>query len=608
MPHLALIRDPRPTRRTAFRAAVLRRFATEPELVVSERTVGDAWLGWAAGEHVAVSWHDPPDAGGTEARGRATEPGLGGTLLLGRAFDGRPEGLGAVEIAGRLDDEDMPGTADGFFLAVRVASGRVAAMADPLGLFPVYHAHAEGEGVVAVSTSPHLITCHPCFPLAVDVRGLVGLLLTQHPVADRHVVAGVERLGAGDVLEWSTSTGARTRPGYRLPGCRLADLDADEHVARLERALAGALESELSSGPGPAILLSGGRDSRLLAGLATEVADGGRALVMGRDGDYEVDVARRVADRLGLPIAAYDPTSEGYLEAARRSARWEPLVGGWSNVHTWDLGRALRGFPPVCVNGYNMDVLAGGTWFERADESPGAIPLTAVVRSVTQWGVGPRRLRRLLRPEHEGLVAEVMDDLERALIEASGDPAERAWRFVMAHGERYRVGSNVWRTSFGSWPVMPTLHAALLDAVAMADQAALADRRAQDRILSRRFPALARIPIVVANADLHAPLDSFWWDRLAFALRRRFGAPSDERQRRRERRVNWRAYDFNHPGWRAIRRSVEPYRDTLADLFLMDEVNRYLPPPDATPASNTFCGLAGLQVLVGSLMWAREHR
>ncbi len=607
MPHLVVLYDPDQRRRSAFRTAVLERFASEPELPVGERWAGDVWLGWAARGHVPVSWHVSPADRGSGVEPSGGPDGGAGTLLLGRAFDDvRSTRLEAAALADRLAPPIAAGTAaDGFFFAVRMEPRRLTVMADPLGLFPVYH--ADSDGVVIVSTTPHLIACHPLFPLAIDVRGMIGLLLTQHPIGDRSVVAGTRRLGAGEVLEWSAVNGVRTHRGYRFPAPRHTDLEMEDDVARLEHALADAVRTELVSGPAPGFLLSGGRDSRLLAGLAAEVVEGGHALILGRDGDYEVETARRVAARLGIRTIAHDPTPEGYLRAARRSARWEPFVGGVSNVHVWDLVPALQRLPPVCVNGYVMDVLVGGTWLYADDHPTRSTPASAIVDWVTPWGIERDRLHRLLKPEPAELVDDVIGDLERAYVEASEDPAERAWRFAIAHGERYRVGSNAWRVSFGSWPVMPMLHVPLLDAVATADQGAIAHRRAEDRILRRRLPGLARIPLVLANADLVAPLRPSWRDRLAFGLRRRFGPPSDERARRRERRVNWRAYDFNHPGWRVIRRSVEPFRDVLADLFRMDELNRYLPGPEETPVSSTFCGLAGPQTLVGLLMWAREN-
>lgn len=600
MPHVALLRDPDPARRTAFRAAVLASFGSEPRLTVSERTVGEWWIAWAAGEHVPISWRES-----TARVDRERGPAGVGTLLVGRAFDGSGI-LDAAAVSELLADPSAARPAvGGFFFAARVEPTRLTAIADPLGLFPVYHA-AE-DGVIALSTSPHLIAGHPRFPLSVDVRGLIGLLLTQHPIGDRSIVAGTRRLGAGEVLEWSTMTGLHPRAGFRLPRERRTDLGEDEHVGRLEHALADALRSELSTAAAPGFLLSGGRDSRLLAGFAAEAATVGEALVMGRDGDYEVETARRVAERLGIRIRAYEPTPEAYVEAARRSARWEPLVGGISNVHAWDLGRALEPLPPVCVNGYNMDVLVGGTWFYAADHATRSTPVSVIVDWVTPWGIDRGRLRRLLRPRYADLVDEVLADLERAYLESSDDPSERAWRFVMAHGERYRVGSNAWRVCFGSWPVMPTLHVPVLEVVATADQRAIAHRRAQDRILRRRFPELARIPLVLANAELAAPLRPSWWDRIGFRLRRRLSPSPDVRARRRERRVNWRAYDFNNPGWRAIRRSAEPSRDVLADWFVMDEVARYLPGPEETPVSETFFDLMGPQVLVGLIGWGREH-
>jgi len=609
VPHVALVHDPDPARRAAFRAAVRSRFAAEAGVVTRERSRGAWWLGWAAASHVPTTLGEPALPSGETGGGPAGSRSDGGvTLLLGDAFDtDTGDRLDATGMAERLRVPVASGTvADGFFLALHVEGDRLAVMTDPLGLLPVYHV-SRGP-VVVVATSPHLATCHPSFPLELDPRGLVGLLLTQDPVADRTLVAGPRRLGPGASLEWSISRGAREITGYRLPATRDESTPADEQIARVGDTLAEAVRRELAGRTSPSYLLSGGRDSRLLAGLAAETARGGRALVMGRDGDYEVETARRVAAVLGLEVATHDPAPAGYLEAARRSARWEPLVGGVSDVHVWDLVEPLARLSPACVNGYVVDSVVGGTWFYSERHPTRSAPFSAVLEWANAWGVPRDRLERLLRPELAALVRDVIGDLERAYTEASADPSERPWRFIMTHANRYRVGGNAWRVSFGAWPVMPALHVSLLDAVASADQRAIAQRRAQDEILRRRLPALARIPLVDRNADLAAPLRPSWRDRLAFGVRARLGPAPGDRARRRERRVNWRAFDFNHPGWREIRRSAEPYRDCLSEFFRMEEVARYLPGPEETPVSHTFFDLMGPQVLVGLILWAREHR
>src|SRR5690606_18176023 len=66
-------------------------------------------------------------------------------------------------------------------------------------------------------------------------------------------------------------------------------------------------------------------------------------------------------------------------------------------------------------------------------------------------------------------------------------------------------------------------------------------------------------------------------DRLAPVTRiaSRFG-----RRDHGERRFYYRLYDFNGPGWRAIRRLAEPHRDKLAALVDRARLDAYLPPPE----------------------------
>jgi hypothetical protein len=76
----------------------------------------------------------------------------------------------------------------------------------------------------------------------------------------------------------------------------------------------------------------------------------------------------------------------------------------------------------------------------------------------------------------------------------------------------------------------------------------------------------------------------------------------------RERRFNYRMYDFNSRGWRAIRRQAEPQRERLAGLFDMDELRAFLPAPDATlQVAHPIFDSVGRKLIVGLMLWAPEH-
>jgi hypothetical protein len=76
----------------------------------------------------------------------------------------------------------------------------------------------------------------------------------------------------------------------------------------------------------------------------------------------------------------------------------------------------------------------------------------------------------------------------------------------------------------------------------------------------------------------------------------------------RERRFYYRIFDFNSPGWQTIRRLAEPHRDKLDGLVDRDRLDDYLPPPGVElKVRNGIVDSSGRKMLVGLMLWARDH-
>jgi asparagine synthase (glutamine-hydrolysing) len=240
-----------------------------------------------------------------------------------------------------------------------------------------------------------------------------------------------------------------------------------------------------------------------------------------------------------------------------------------------------------------------------------------------EWAAGraisPDALTRLLRAEHRSLVAEVMarvhgayDALgadEGARGDAHGDaPAlssDASWRWFMAVYMRFHAGAVPWRLSFGAWPVMPIIDQAFLETTLSIPLEMIANRTMQDAVLRTRFPALARVPLD-RNAHDTRPLVENWRSRLASATRR-FRSPTTAV----EQRFYVRMYDFDNPGWRAIRESAEPGRSAMTAWFDADALASIVPSPShdvahADPIAEGF-GPKMLTGLMRGLVLAKER-
>jgi asparagine synthase (glutamine-hydrolysing) len=597
MANFVAIIDADPQRRTRFLADAQGRVAPLKNLVISASTNGSFGAVWA-------TMPDAPVSSICDANHSA--------LVLGDAIEaGSARRVQADELAleWNPDRSDTPEAYDGFYAAVTCHGGTtMTAGTDLLGLFPVYYGAA--RDVVIVSSSPTLISLHPLFPARLDLEGLVGILLTDALVDNRPLLAGVHRLPPGRALVWRAGQGSREIVQYEMPvSDRSSTLSFTEQTEQLHHLLQSAVERHSSARAQNGLLLSGGRDSRMLAGYLERLARKPRALTMGRPGDYEVSCASRVARELGLDHLIDTTPAAEFPQTALLHAEWDQLSSGFSTVHLWGMISPLRALAPSTTNGYLLDVIVGGAHI-KLRTIPGRIPpWEKLFWAVNNHGVEAATLKRMLAvPSATELVDSVVDRIKTSFAESCPLAEERYWRFHLATTTRLRIGSIPWRLSFGSWPVIPILDRRVLAAGATMPVDTLAYRRAQDDILRRCFPELARISVVVSNADLGRPLQASTLQQAIHWVRGRLQKPAQQAAANgKDRRYNWRMYDFNDTGWQAIRTRAEPNRQRLAALFDPAQLDAYLPGPGTRVATQSFYDTMGKKQLVGLMLWAESN-
>ncbi|MGQ0614561.1 MAG: asparagine synthase-related protein [Planctomycetaceae bacterium] len=514
----------------------------------------------------------------------------GAAIVWGEAIPGPGPGR-ARAVAIRAADD--PGAFDGYFAAAaydRRAGLRVAG--DLLGVFPVHW--WAGGGVLLCGSSAELFRAHPLFRPALDPHGLVGLLLTHGLVAERTLLAGVTRLGPGERLHARLGETPRLlRASALRTEEALARAPFGEQVDALDAALAGAVARHVGDGRGLGMLLSGGRDSRLLAGYVRELGLAPPALTLGRRGDHEVTCARPVARAAGLRHRVDDIAPGGYGAFAERAVNLEHCGHGLSLLHSWGSIDCLRGLAPRALGGYLMDASLGGSLVVA-----GAPSFERDFARLHAWGLAPAALRGLLRRSLFGdAVDETIEALRAAWALRSQD---RAWHLFTDNRHRFNTGGPIWRHAFGSWPVLPLLDRQLAAVAFSLPSATVAGRRAEDEILRRRFPDLARLPVDRNGPDLAPLLPTRAW-RIRLRWRRRLA------RRGVERRRFFRVMDFDGPGWREVRVRAEPERARRADWFVPEALEALLPRAEATVGSAELSATAGMRALLLLLLWGRDR-
>jgi asparagine synthase (glutamine-hydrolysing) len=364
-------------------------------------------------------------------------------------------------------------------------------------------------------------------------------------------------------------------------------------MGALDAAFESAVRRHVPAGETHGVLLSGGRDSRLLSGYIVERGDTLKALTFGRSSDYEVIGARRVARELGFEHRVVGLDEARLVEDAEIQSRWEHLAMGFSNLHMWGAVEPLSDLPRRVVCGHGLETRAG---------EPLPPDFDAMMDLRKHRGVPRATIKRLLRRERfDGVQESVEAELRESYEGYSDDERYRGWRFYLDHDWRSHAGGVPWKLTFGAWPIVPICDRGVMDVIASMPESEIADRASHDAIMRRRFPRLARLPLDRNNHDM-LPLSPSSSDRMKEKVmqpvRRVVSKGAD-------RRYYHRVYDINGPGWRAVRKLAEPHRDRLSDLFDMDVVREIVPSPETViKVENNVRDTFGTKLLLGLMLWS----
>lgn len=594
MANFLLIIDPDRERRERLLARASREIAFLPHLSRGCAVGDDFDLTWAAAPGAPIS--QCQTTGGRFAH------------IFGEPLDERGTPFDATALATSLQrDFRVPAQGNGFYAGLcRDPQRGWRIEADVLGVFPIYY-WQDGD-VLLVGSSPALFRLHPRYSSRLDLHGLAALLLTSGLVDGRTIEAGVRRL-APDHLLYRTPTGhihEISPPKVSVPTTTSSsDACIDEVAALHRRFLRGGLARATGT---PAMLLSGGLDSRLLAGFVTQLGHRPHCLTFGKPHDLDAQCATGVAAALGLPQTIHDISPSDYLRYADDSVRWERLSGGLYAIPIgWNLTSSGRPVADRIVCGLTLDAVIGGP----KDVARSADGLTFEQLRVSSLGFSRDEIDALVcdRP-----LRQACEDIRERLVDTYLRAAEqdylRTWRNNLISRQRFPVGACAWRYSLYAWPVLPALDRQLLRLAESLPYEAVAGRRIQHTMLARHFPALAALD-----------LDRNYYDPVPSA------ATTPSRWRHLQRRVKkigrrveaWlgrdprfymRVMNFNSPGWRSVRAGAEEgQRRDLRGLFDLEALARVLPGPRATACRRTdpIAHSTPLKNVVGLMHWMNKH-
>lgn len=495
---------------------------------------------------------------------------------------------------------------NGYYLAILFEDApRLVLGVDVLGLFPLYY-WVQGD-ICLFGTCPEFFKLHPRFVAEPSVYAVASVLLINHISGGQSLFKGVRRSSPGHYVEWTPQRGVRETEANPI---RMSDASFDvPYEACLERVASclGTFHASLASLPQVDLSLSGGQDSRTVAGYVDRYLPrkAVRALSLGCGSDQELQYAKKVSRTFGWQHRYRDIEFEKYPGFATSQLRLESLQGPFSS---FDIGTAQallaeRGGP--FLSGYLGDpVIGDGHVLHAVSPRTGEIDFEELFRKINVYGFAIDDAAELLLG-HDGklTLAGVIDDLRRDWDTIDGVLFQKAWLFAMTHRVRFHVGSAIWRLSFGAWPLLPYHDRGLLDAVTSMPLNYLSGRRMQADIIKREFPRLATLPL---DRNAVGP------DYLVTPLFRKFLPHVSDiswrlhqfLERGRERRYYYRVYDFNNPGWQSVRREAERYRHQAGNLLRSEALGRFLPAADTKPYyTDPIQDSSKTKTLLGLVLW-----
>jgi len=538
------------------------------------------------------------------APGSISKTATGAAILWGEATRNQAGDIDAERLAQLWGDvAQSSGQAfNGFYAgAVYEPEGGLMVGADLLGTFPVYY--WQDQNLLLVGSSPELFKAHPAFREEFNPVGLVGILLTMHMFNGETLLKGVKRLGAGRVLCWQKGKVVQERVQFQLKvSSDHFSLPFSAHVDLLDQAISTAVARQTDTTLDYSLLLSGGLDSRMLAGYLTEKGIKPKALTLGDPSDQEMNCAKRVAKTLGLKHQSEGIRFENYAQYAQHQARWEQVVNGFNTIMSWGGYTSLRTLPPRVVMGHMLDGAVGTSnisWAYSPEQKK--MSYERFFEKINAWGIHPDLLKRLLRKEIFGeLVDETLEKIKVDYHSCADIDSQRAWSFNLRHRQRFHVGGAAWAFSFGAWPVLPVLDHDLLTTAGAMPAATIAERRGQIELMCRRFPVLASLPLDRNTANT-TPL----MPRLRYLLKSyTLGRVNRLAVSKKERRYYVRVYDLNGAGWSSVRREAEGFREATLSFFNRDVLKEIL-----LPAETRFClqneiiDASGIKSLLGFTFW-----
>ncbi len=381
-------------------------------------------------------------------------------------------------------------------------------------------------------------------PLALDRAYLWSFFRHGRSIGAHSPFESIRAMEAGEAMEFHAGSLHR-RARYTDPVFRPESGGVGRFAARLVDAVTTTVQQACATARAPALLLSGGLDSRLVAGACPANVVG---VTLADTPNAETAAAARVAGACGLSQRLILRDAGWYPGLMQPASRLSAGVWTWNQAHylplaepQWDYGF------DVTVLGYGSDTYFKGDslkWPRLWDRPAGRIE-DHLLRLFTDFPLAHPQGAQVLR-------AEVRADCEQANREAASAMIEQVarwgscvpdmWELFWTHGlNRLRAGLNLVclrrftseRNAFSSRRVQQLY------------LATPAKARASGEIIRRAVWHIGKKLVWIPDANTWLPAGFPGWVHRSAMLARRQIALARQRVRRRQRSGNY----VSHCSW-----------------------------------------------------------
>ena len=272
-----------------------------------------------------------------------------------------------------------------------VREQRLVLARDRMGIKPLYIRQAGGD--LIFGSELKALFEHPSVTRRLDRRALQDFLSLNYVPAPRTLVQGIEKLPAGNYLEWQGGE-VRVTAYWQLRFAPDHTITEGDAVAELDDLLRRAVKEELVSDVPLGVWASGGVDSSVLVHYAAESGAKLKTFSMAFESKScdESPYFRQIAQRYGTDHHEFELTARAeVMDAVHDFATYSDEPGADAGaLPVWFLSKMSRAHVTVALSGEGGDELFGGYMTYQADRL--ARPVRKLPRALRRGALAAARL------------------------------------------------------------------------------------------------------------------------------------------------------------------------------------------------------------------------